>query len=76
MNDIYEEKKIFVAEKLLPLIQAIDYTIISAEYHTLSRHPYDLEYILITWTSGTSQRVYVTGDSLSALSRDVLGAIK
>lgn len=76
MNDVYEEKKIFTADKLLPLLQAIDGNIESAEYHTLSRYPYDLEYILLTWTGGSSQRVYVTGDSLLALSKDVLGAIK
>lgn len=78
MNDaalVYKEKREFVEDKLVPLLQAIDTRIETAEYHTLSRSPYDLEYVLITWLGGSDKRVYVTGDSLLALSRDVLGAI-
>ena len=75
-EEVYEEKKIFTEDSLLPFLQAIDKDIESAEYHTLTRHPYDPEYIIITWKNGHSERVYVTGDSLLALSEDVLKVMK
>ena len=68
-------KKEFVEEKLLPLLQAVDDSICEATYHIVDRHPYDLEYVLVEWCGGSTKRVYVTGDSLLALARDVLKAL-
>lgn len=68
-------KKEFVEEKLLPLLQAVDDGICEATYHIVDRHPYDLEYVLVEWYSGSTKRVYVTGGSLLALARDVLKAL-
>lgn len=75
-DEIYEAKKAFVQEKLLPLAQAIDSHIIDMEYHMLARSPYDLEYVTIIWNNADDQRVYVTGDSLLAISKDVLGKLR
>lgn len=68
-------KKEFVEEKLLPLLQAVDDDICEATYHIVDRHPYDLEYVLVEWRGGSTKRVYVTGDSLLTLARDVLKAL-
>ena len=71
-EEIFDEKRQFVTDKLTPFLQAIDQDIESAEYHVITHTPYDLEYIIITWKGGSSKRAYVTGDSLVALSKDVL----
>lgn len=75
-KQMYSEKAAFVRDKLLPLLQAIDSSIEGASHHVLSRRPYDLEYILISWSNAESQRIYVTGDSLLAISRDVLRSLR
>lgn len=75
-EDIYKEKADFIKDKLLPLLQAIDSNIMDADYRVLCRSPYDLEYILLHWKNAEGQRVYVTGDSLLAISKDVLRVIK
>ena len=41
-----------------------------------ARSPYDLEYVTIVWNNADDQRVYVTGDSLLAISRDVLRTMR
>lgn len=74
-EEIFDEKRQFVADKLTPFLQAIDQDIESAEYHVITHTPYDLEYIVITWKGGSSKRAYVTGDSLVALAKDVLKVI-
>lgn len=74
-EEIFDEKRQFVTDKLTPFLQAIDQDIESAEYHVITHTPYDLEYIVITWKGGTSKRAYVTGDSLVALAKDVLKVI-
>lgn len=74
-EEIFDEKRQFVTDKLTPFLQAIDQDIESAEYHVISHTPYDLEYIIITWKGGSSKRAYVTGDSLVALAKDVLKVI-
>lgn len=74
-EEIFAEKKEFAEGKLLSFLQAIDAEIESTEYHSISHTPYDLEYIIITWKGGSSKRAYVTGDSLLALSKDVLKVI-
>lgn len=71
-EEIFDEKRQFVTDKLTPFLQAIDQDIESAEYHVITHTPYDLEYIVITWKGGSSKRAYVTGDSLVALAKDVL----
>lgn len=68
-------KKEFVENELLALLCAVDETIENATYHIVERYPYDLEYVLLEWKSGSNKRVYVTADSLVALARDVLKAI-
>lgn len=75
-EEIYKEKENFIKDKLLPLLQEIDGNIIGAEYRVLCRSPYDLEYILIHWKTAEDQRVYITGDSLLALAKDVLRVLK
>ncbi|MBR6995311.1 MAG: hypothetical protein IKH96_04745 [Ruminococcus sp.] len=74
-EEIFDEKRQFVTDKLTPFLQAIDQDIESAEYHVITHTPYDLEYIVITWKGGSSKRAYVTGDSLVALAKDVLKVI-
>lgn len=75
-EEIYQEKKDFVTGELLALLQKIDYNVTDAEYHRLCRSPYDLEYVLIKWRNAEDQRVYVTGDSLLAIAKDVLRVMK
>ena len=75
-DEIYEEKKVFIKDKLLPLAQAIKPFIRDMTYHLLARSPYDLEYVTIIWNNADDQRVYVTGDSLLAISKDVLGKLR
>ncbi len=75
-EEIYDEKRQFIQDKLLPFITAIDSNIIDIEYHVLSRSPYDLEYVLIKWKNAGDQRVYITSDSLLALSKDILRSLK
>lgn len=74
-EEIFDEKRQFVTDKLTPFLQAIDQDIESTEYHSISHTPYDLEYIVITWKGGSSKRAYVTGGSLVALAKDVLKVI-
>lgn len=74
-EEIFDEKRQFVTDKLTPFLQAIDQDIESAEYHVITHTPYDLEYIIIAWKGGSSKRAYVTGDSLVALAKDVLKVI-
>ena len=74
-EEIFDEKRQFVTDKLTPFLKAIDQDIESAEYHVIAHTPYDLEYIVITWKGGSSKRAYVTGDSLVALAKDVLKVI-
>lgn len=74
-EEIFDEKRQFVTDKLTPFLQAIDQDIESAEYHVITHTPYDLEYIVITWKGGGSKRAYVTGGSLVALAKDVLKVI-
>ena len=75
-DEIYEGKKAFINDKLLPLAQAIDPFISNMTYHLLARSPYDLEYVTIIWSNADDQRVYVTGDSLLAIAKDVLGKLR
>lgn len=75
-EEIYKEKENFIKDKLLPLLQAIDSNIMDADYRVLCRTPYDLEYILLHWKTAEDQRVYVTGDSLLAIAKDVLRVMK
>ena len=75
-DEIYDEKRAFIQDKLLPLAQAIDSHIIDMTYHLLSRSPYDLEYITIFWDNADEQRVYVTGGGLLSISKDILGKMR
>lgn len=75
-DEIYDEKRAFIKDKLLPLAQSIDEHIMDMTYHLLARSPYDLEYVTIVWNNADDQRVYVTGDSLLAIAKDVLGKLR
>lgn len=75
-EEIYKEKADFIKDKLLPLLQAIDNNILDADYRVLCRTPYDLEYVLIHWKNTDDQRVYVTGETMLSLAKDVLRVIK
>lgn len=75
-EEIYSEKKAFIKHTLLPMVQAIDRNIMELEYHLVFHSPYDLEYVTIIWKNADEQRVYVTGDSLLAIAKDVLGKLR
>lgn len=75
-DEIYDEKRAFIKDKLLPLAQAIDCNIMDMTYHLVMHSPYDLEYVTIIWKNADDQRVYITGDSLLAISKDVLGKLR
>lgn len=75
-EEIYSEKKAFVKYTLLPMVQAIDSNIMELEYHLVFHSPYDLEYVTIIWKNADEQRVYVTGDSLLAIAKDILGKLR
>lgn len=75
MTEEQDEKFWFVRSSLLPLIQAIDKDILSAEYQLDGND----EYVEVRWLfrSGASYRrkVNVTADSLLAVAKDVLKCI-
>lgn len=75
MTEEQNKKCWFVRSNLLPLLQAIDKDILSAEYQ-LERNE---EYVEIRWLSqsGASyhRKVNITADSLLAIAKDVLKCI-
>lgn len=75
-DEIFEEKENFIKDKLLPLAQAIDSNVMDLTYHLVFHSPYDLEYVTLVWKNADEQRVYITGDSLLAISNDVLRILR
>lgn len=71
-EEIYQEKAEFVKEKLLPLLQTIDRSLQNTEYFIITHGNLEIEYIQLDWDNDKHQRIYVTGDSLLALAKDVL----
>lgn len=72
MNNVYEQKYNFCRHELLALVQDIDKDILRLEY---TLHSSGEETVTIIWLSSTGsvhKPISVTGDSLSALTRDVL----
>lgn len=71
-EELYDEKRAFIKDKLLPLVQAIDDTVKEAIYCVVESASVDLEYVQLYYKNGSNRRIYVTADSLLALARDVL----
>jgi hypothetical protein len=72
MNNVYEQKDIFVKHELLMLVQAIDKKILRLEYRL---HKNGMETVTIVWLTESGEvykPINVTADSLLALARDVL----
>lgn len=63
------EKAIFT-ETLLPILKAIDSSIVAAEYHSSDEREW--EAVVIEYSNGHQKHANVTGDSLKALAIDVL----
>ena len=77
MTDVQREKECFVRHELRDLLKAIDNNILTAEYRVT---PTGEEYVYITWFRDddkdfTTKR-NVTGNSLIALTRDVLEVVE
>lgn len=72
MNNVYEQKDIFVRHELLQLVQAIDKKVLRLEYRF---HKDGMETVTIVWLTESGEvykPINVTPDSLLALARDVL----
>lgn len=72
MNNVYEQKDIFVRHELLQLVQAIDKKVLRLEYRL---HKNGMETVTIVWLTESGEvykPINVTVDSLLALARDVL----
>lgn len=70
MTKVQHEKELFVEIKLYPLLDAIDHNILYAEYEVDDKGK---EYVVVTYANPmSSRRIEVTGDSLQALTMDVL----
>lgn len=72
MNNVYEQKDIFVRHELLQLVQAIDKKVLRLEYRL---HNNGMETVTIVWLTESGEvykPINVTADSLLALARDVL----
>ena len=77
MTDVQREKECFVQHELRDLLKAIDSNILTAEYRVT---PTGEEYVYITWFRD-EERDYtvkrnVTGNSLIAITRDVLEVVE
>jgi len=76
VDKVHEQKFNFVRHELLQLLKAIDRDILKAEYEILDG---EIEIVTIYWLTSegysSDRKINVTGDSLSALARDVLKRI-
>lgn len=61
-------KQIFVENTLAAVLRVIDERIESVEYEATELQ----EYVIIKFSGGGTKRVCITGDSLSAVAKDVL----
>lgn len=73
MTDVQMKKDSFVRWELLALLQKIDRDILSIEYQIIGSE----EFVQISWLNHSTgekyhKRICVTGDSLKALTTDVL----
>ncbi len=72
MNETHEQKRNFCNRELLNLVKGIDKDVLRLVYKL---HESGEETVIIVWRTSTGEHmkpVNVTGDSLSALARDVL----
>jgi hypothetical protein len=70
MNEVQREKEQFVECQLYPLLDKINHNILYADY-VIDKD--DEEFVVITFAEPLAERrVRVTGDSLKALTTDVL----
>lgn len=72
MNKIHEQKYFFCRHELLALVQAIDKDVLRLEYEVHASKEETVTIVYLTKAGEYGRTVNVTGDSLVALSRDVL----
>ena len=72
MDNVYEQKDTFVRHELLQLVQAIDKDVLRLEYQVHKTGEETVTIVYLTSCGEHFKPVNVTGDSLSALTRDVL----
>lgn len=73
MTEVQREKEQFVECQLYPLLDKINHNILYAEYQVEENGE---EFVVITFAEPLAERrVRVTGDSLKALTADVLRQI-
>ena len=73
MTEVQREKEQFVECQLYPLLDKIDHNILYADYQVEENGE---EFVVITFAEPLAERrVRVTGDSLKALTEDVLRRI-
>lgn len=72
MDNVYEQKDTFVRHELLQLVQAIDKDVLRLEYQVHKTGEETVTIVYLTSCGEHFKPVNVTGDSLSALTRDIL----
>jgi hypothetical protein len=72
MNNVYEQKDIFVRHELLQLVQAIDKKVLRLEYRLHKNGMETVTIVRLTESGEVYKPINVTADSLLALARDVL----
>ena len=72
MTDEQLQKKQFVKRYLKGLMRALDESIISIQYKVTDEND---EFVLIVRRNANRKMVNITGDSLFAITRDVIGSL-
>lgn len=72
MTDVQRDKRQFVKRHLKGIMKALDHDITHMEYNVTDDND---EFVIIQRKNGRTRRVNVTADSLSAMTRDVIGSL-
>ena len=72
MTDEQLQKKLFVKRYLKGLMRALDESIINIQYKVTDEND---EFVLIIRRDANRKMVNITGDSLFAITRDVIGSL-
>lgn len=75
MDNVYEQKDIFVRHELLQLVQAIDKDVLRLEYRLHKTGEETITIVYLTSCGEHFKPVNVTGDSLKSLTMDVIRRI-
>lgn len=75
MDNVYEQKDIFVRHQLLQLVQAIDKDVLRLEYRLHKTGEETVTIVYLTSCGEHFKPVNVTGDSLKSLTMDVIRRI-